>query len=336
MTISEGLKSFYNHKQLVEQNKKLEDLNRELIEMNDAVVETMVVAIDTRDVTTSGHSKRVAGYAVKLAEAISRVDYGTYKDLHFTPEQIQELNVSALLHDIGKIGIEESILQKKYKLSEEHQRSLVYKFNYHKKCLQERELSGIISERQAKVLRHMNEYLNFIIEMCKKNFITVEEENKIIAISKIEFVDTDNEVKTILNDFEVESLTIKRGNLTKKERKIINTHVEHTYDILKRIPWSKPFKLVPEIASCHHERVNGTGYCKGLKGEEILVQSRILALIDIFEALTALDRPYKPPMPIDKALQIINEEVELGHLDRDIFQVFVREKIYDLYKSDLN
>lgn len=334
LTISEALKSFYNHKQLVGQNKKLENLNRELIEMNDAVVETMVTAIDTRDVTTAGHSKRVAGYAVKLAEALSRVDYGAYKDLNFTPEQIQELNVAALLHDIGKIGIEESILQKKYRLTDEQQRSLIYKFNYHRKCLQVKELSGEISKSQLKVLKNMDEYLKFVLEMCKKSYITDEEEKKILEIAKIEYIDADNEVKMILNDFEVESLTIKKGNLTDKERKIINTHVEHTYDILKKVPWSNAFKQVPEIASCHHERINGTGYYKGLKGDEISVQSKILALIDIFEALTAFDRPYKPPVSIEKALEIISEEVELEHIDRDIFQVFLKEKIYNLYGND--
>lgn len=332
LTISEALKSFYSQKQLVEQNKKLESLNKELVEMNDAVVGTIMAAIDRRDVTTAGHSKRVAEYAVKLAEAISRVDYGVYKDLHFTPEQIQELNVAALLHDIGKIGIKERILQKRYRLNKEHQNILTYKFNYLKKCLRLKEMSREISEDELVILGKIDEYLSFILQMCKREYITSEEEEKVIKISQIEYVDIDNEVKFLLDDFEVDNLTVKRGNLTEKERKIVNTHVDHTYAILKKIPWSKNFKLVPEIASCHHERINGTGY-RGLTGEQILVQSKILALIDIFEALTALDRPYKSPMPIEKALSIINEEVEKGNIDRDIFNVFVRENIHDIYKE---
>lgn len=335
LTINEAVKSFYIDKKLEEQNKKLEAANKELIQLTNAVVETMVAALDTRDTTTAGHSKRLAGYAVKLAETLNLVEYGSYKDFKFTEDQIQELYYAALLHDIGKIGIKESILQKKYRLVEEHQNEIRYRFSYYKKYLEMKRLLGEIDESEVEVLKDIDGYCDFVLMISRRAYITDEEAAKIRRISEIDYVDIDNVSKKLLKDFEVEGLTIKKGNLTQTERDIINTHVDHTYNILKVIPWTKNLENVPGIASNHHERVNGTGYSKGLKADEIIVQAKILAILDIFEALTALDRPYKPPMQIDKALEIIREEVDLGHLDREICEVFVNEKVYDLYKTEL-
>ena len=135
---------------------------------------------------------------------------------------------------------------------------------------------------------------------------------------------------------EYENLIIKRGNLTEKERNEINSHVGHSYKILKDIKWTKDLKSVPHIASAHHEKLDGTGYPLGLKEDEISVQARILAILDIFEALTARDRPYKPPMSVEKAISIIQKEVEDNHLDKELFEIFMQEKIYELYKEELD
>lgn len=328
LTINEALKSYNLERQIEIQNNKLEKHNQELILFTDAIVETMIAAIDTRDTTTAGHSKRLAEYAVKLAQAINDVDYGKYKDFKFTDEQIKELYYAALLHDIGKIGVKESILQKEFRLSREKQNEIKFRFEYLKKCLEIKKLNGNISVEEINILDSLKDSLKFVIKISRQVNILKEEEDRIRKIAKIEYIDEENLKCKLLSDFEVENLTISKGNLTEDEREIINSHVEHTYNILKKIPWTKGLEAVPQIAASHHERLDGTGYHLRIKGDELIVQTRILSILDVFEALTALDRPYKPPMSVEKALKIIEEEVEMGKFDKDIYEIFVKEKIY--------
>ena len=140
----------------------------------------------------------------------------------------------------------------------------------------------------------------------------------------------------MLDKFEYENLSIKRGNLTASERKEIELHVVHTWNILNGIKWNKSLKDVPLIAGSHHEKMNGKGYPKGLKGDEIPIQARILAILDIFEALTARDRPYKKPMSVERAIEILGKEVENNNLDKELFEIFMNEKIFELYKEELD
>lgn len=187
MTIREAVQSFHKDRLLEEQKEKLELYNKELIELMDAVVETMVAALDTRDTTTAGHSKRLAGYAVKMAEKVNAADYGLYKDFKFSDEQIKELYYAALLHDIGKIGIKEGILLKQFRLSEEKQKEIEYRLNYHKKCLELKKISIGLHEQENEMLLNLNSYIEFIMDMSKRGYITDEEENKINIIAQIEF-----------------------------------------------------------------------------------------------------------------------------------------------------
>lgn len=323
LTITEGLKSYTMKKQLEIQNKRLESYNNELIIFTEAMVEAMVAAIDTRDTTTAGHSKRLAEYAVNLAEAINNVDYGKYKDFKFTKEKIKELYYAALLHDIGKIGVKESILQKEFRLSKENQNEIKFRFAYFKKCLELKYFKGDISVEELEIVNSLDENCKFVMEISKRSYISKEEEERIRNIAEIHCIDEDNLDSKLLCEFEVENLTIHRGNITDMEREVINSHVQHTYDILKKIPWTKDLEGVPEIAASHHERLDGTGYNKGIKGEELTIQTRILNILDVFESLTALDRPYKPPMSIEKASKIIEEEIKMGKFDKEIFDIFI-------------
>jgi HD-GYP domain-containing protein (c-di-GMP phosphodiesterase class II) len=172
--------------------------------------------------------------------------------------------------------------------------------------------------------------LSFIIEISRRGYILKEETEHIKSIAEIKYFDEENNSTSLLNEFEVESLTIPKGNLTNAERKDINLHPIHTYNILKMIHWTRDLENVPLIAANHHERLDGSGYCKGLKGEEISIQTRILSILDVFEALTAIDRPYKTPLSIESTLKVIEEDVNDGKFDKDLYEVFINEKVYEI------
>ncbi|NLK63043.1 MAG: GAF domain-containing protein [Fusobacteria bacterium] len=308
---------------LLERTKLYENIET----LFNSFVETMVATIDARDLTTSGHSRRLAGYALGFAKAINRIDYGKYKDFKFTKEEIKELYFASLLHDVGKIGVKEEVLVKKNRLSDDRISIIGYKFNIHKNNLKEK---GEID------LKKYDEMYQFLVEINKKGFITNEEEAQIKDIATIEFIDIDGDKKNIVDEFELSNLTIKKGNLTDNEKDEMNSHALQSYEILKKINWIDSLKNVPMIAACHHEKINGSGYPWGKIDEDIPIQSKIITILDIYEALTARDRPYKPPMPIEKALQILEFEVKANTLDKDLYDIFINEKIYEMYKEELD
>lgn len=317
---------------LMERTKLYNDIN----DLLESFIETMVNTLDARDTTTSGHSKRLGGYAIKFAEVINKVDYGRYKDLVFSHEEIKELYYASLLHDVGKIGISEGVLLKRNKLSKDRMDTIRYRFSYLKKNLELRSVLQNLDDEDIQILENVDDYYEFINKLNIKNFALDEEIGRINLIASVEFLDLDGNIANLLNEFEVENLTIRRGNLTDEERYQMNLHVTSSLDILKGIKWTKDLKKVPEIAGAHHEKIDGSGYPEGKKGEQLLVQSKILAILDIFEALTAQDRPYKPAMPVAKAVGIIEEERDVGHLDADLVEIFVKERLYELYEDELN
>lgn len=317
---------------LLERTKLYNDIN----DLLESFIETMVNTLDARDTTTSGHSKRLGGYAIKFAEVINRVDYGKYKDMFFLKEDIKELYYASLLHDVGKIGIAEGILLKRNKLTEDRMETIRYRFSYLKKNLELRSVLQNLDDEELQILENIDGYFEFVNNINIKNYATEEEIGKINLIASIEFLDLDSNISNLLNEFEIENLTIRCGNLTDDERYQMNIHASSSFEILKGIKWTKDLNLVPEIAGNHHEKIDGSGYPAGKKGEELLIQSKMLAVLDIFEALTAQDRPYKPAMSVSKAVSILEEEVRFNHLDADLVEIFVKEKLYELYKDELN
>jgi hypothetical protein len=160
------------------------------------------------------------------------------------------------------------------------------------------------------------------------------DDKKILAeIVAERFVDVDGEEKPLLTAYEYENLAIERGNLTINERRAIEQHIVDTWEILRRIPWPRDFRRVANIAACHHEKINGSGYPWKLKGDEVPLGGQILAIVDIFEALTAKDRPYKPAIPIDKAVQIVQEEVNKGALNAKLWNLFLEKRLFDLFSD---
>jgi len=310
---------------LLERSKLMEDIEK----LFDAFVESMVTTIEKRDPTTSGHSIRVARYIGKFAEAVNRTDYGKYKDLTFSEADIKELYYAGLLHDVGKIGVSESVLLKRDRLTPEELEVILYRIAYLKKELELKQVKGEIMPDEADLLGNLDEYARFISSINTKGFVTDEEQEKIRNVSSVQFTDINGMPGPLLTEHEVRNLTIKRGNLTEDERNQMNQHAAYTYQILKDIPWTKDLQEIPTIAAAHHEKLNGTGYPYRLTEERIPPQSKMLAIIDIFEALTAVDRPYKPAIPADKALKIIEEEVSRNSLDKDLYEIFLKEELYN-------
>ncbi|QZY55248.1 HD domain-containing phosphohydrolase [Crassaminicella profunda] len=304
-------------------------LYQEIKNLFETFIESMVATIDQRDPTTAGHSIRVAKYAAIFAKAVNQTTYGKYKNLYFSQKEIHQIYYAGLLHDIGKIGVKEAILLKRTKLSESELEILKYRFYYYKKELEYKKLSHIISEEEKQIFDEIDQYYIFICNLNTKGFITNDEIKILEKISSITFKDIDGKIKNLLNQSEYNQLTVKRGNLTKEQRVMMEYHPSYTYEILKSISWGKDLEKVPLIAAAHHEKLDGSGYPKGLKEDEILIPSKILAIVDIFEALTAKDRPYKKALPLDKTLKILQKEAKQHHLDKDLLEIFIHKKIYE-------
>lgn len=296
----------------------------------DKLIEVIISTIEKRDPVTSGHSVRVAIYAVKLAKAINKVNYGKYKNTFFSDGEMKELYYAAILHDLGKIGISENILTKKNKLSSINMELIRYRFSYIKSNLTLKKVEGTINFKEDEVLNNIDEYYKFLDNINLKQHIEREEIDSIKKIYNKEFLDPVGEKKHLITENELENIIVLRGNLSKKERKIINMHPVYTYEILKTIPWIESLKRIPKIALQHHEKLDGSGYPNRLKESSILIPARIITIADMYEALTSIDRPYKRSFSADKALEIIKEEVSLGKLDKDLFDIFLNEEIYNV------
>lgn len=324
-------------KEIQQAYEKLAEQERiiEFGRLTKSFVESLVNTIDIRDTTTAGHSNRIAGYSVALAKAIND-DETIYKHIHLSKDEIRELHYAALLHDIGKLGIRENILIKSKRLNKHQIIKIKYKFMYIEASLKLKEFSSNLSPKEELVLKNISEYFKFIESIVSKNYITKETINKIHHIGSMTLsLPTGNE-ESLLTPLEVEALSVEKGNLTKAEYQIIQKHAQKTYDYLKNIPWLKQLENVPSLAASHHERMDGSGYPKGLKAEEIEIRSRILSIIDVFEALTASNRPYREPVSIEKALDIIKAEGKAYKLDPKLIKFFIQKGIPYLYSRELS
>ncbi|HOO56790.1 MAG TPA: HD domain-containing phosphohydrolase [bacterium] len=308
-------------------------LYKEVADLLNALVRYSASAIDERDPATAGHSRRVAMYAIATARAMDC----------FTDDELMELEYSAWLHDIGKIGIREQILVKKYKLYPGELERIAERFEtikMQKMLAAEKTRNKLVKKNAArsefeelelelkKDLESIENDFRFIEKINKPGFMPQEDSMRLDEISNKTYTNSKGGRKKYLTAYEVKQLHVQKGNLTDKERLDMNTHVDSTFKILSQIPFPKRMKRVPYFASCHHEKLDGSGYPNNLSGKEIPLQGRILALVDIYDALTAQDRPYKPAIPVDKALSILDEEVRLGHLDKKVYDVFLSNKIY--------
>jgi HD-GYP domain-containing protein (c-di-GMP phosphodiesterase class II) len=325
------------------ENARLYDEIRVLF---DGFVEASVIAIEARDQTTSGHSRRVATMSVGLAQKVDGVSSGPFADVHFTPTQIQQIEYAGVLHDFGKVGVREKVLVKAKKLYEDDLRAIKLRFAFIKKSLEaehaERKLRVAMelsrtdlptrfAQFDAELGRRMDEVDEALAFVNRINEPTVLDQGgfgRLVEISQLVYLASDGQLRPYLEPHEVAALQVRRGSLTDIERVEIESHVVHTATFLRKIPWGRRYADVPRIAAAHHEYMNGSGYPAHLAATDIPIESRIMTIADIFDALTASDRPYKKAVPVDRALGIIESEVKAGKCDSDLFRVFVEGEVY--------
>jgi len=318
----------------------------EVTDLFEGFVQASVKAIEQRDPTTSGHSQRVADLTLGLAEAVDRTDSGRYREQTFRPDDLIQIKYAALLHDFGKVGVREHVLVKAKKLYE-HQRELIAqrfafikrgfeveglrrKVDYLAAATREQVAAQLaaVDDQTVETVRELDELIGFILTANEPTVLEQGGFERIVDIAARRYRDGDGHLQPYLNDDEVKALQILRGSLTDAERDEINSHVQYTYWFLKEIPWGRAFRNVPDIAGDHHEKLDGSGYPRGRKGDEISVPTRMMTISDIYDALTARDRPYKKAIPAERALDIIGSEVKRGLLDTDLFDIFVGAKIW--------
>lgn len=314
----------------------------------DGFVTAAVHAIEQRDPTTFGHSERVAAMSVGLAEAVARAGAGPYRGLTFAPSELRELRYAGLLHDFGKVGVREKVLIKQKKLYQGQLDLIRHRFAF---LLQqadlefERERANYLAEnggrmhdvtllRLETVRRHRRDELNrFLDAILRANEPTVLPSGtfeELQAIGARLYTDHDGAERPLLREDELRFLMVRRGNLDEEERREIESHVTHTFAFLRQIPWTRELRRIPEIAYAHHEKLNGTGYPRRITGTDIPVQARIMTITDIFDALTATDRPYKRAVPVDRALDILHMEAAEGMLDPALLETFTEARVWDL------
>ncbi|OHD66325.1 MAG: hypothetical protein A2176_07510 [Spirochaetes bacterium RBG_13_51_14] len=338
----------------IENNRMITQIKNQFEEF----VKASVSAIESRDPATSGHSFRVADICKAMAFAVNEENEGYLKDFHFTETQIKELELAALLHDFGKVYIDLSVFKKSKKLYPKDFENLCLRLNYLYRFLElqyssrEAELMKSMNngEETARIFTELasekNQMLTRIVEirdrLCQMNEPAVVDEdleetlNRISAeMDEIECLTVEGGRMCIISQADLLNLSIRRGSLNPIERSEIESHVMHTYCFVSKIPWPPEYKNIPEIALRHHEKIDGTGYPDGLSGREsTMLQSRIMAIADIYDALVAGDRPYKKAVPMDRVLEILKEEADRGVLDGDLVDLFVRRKIYQKIDRD--
>lgn len=307
---------------LIERSKLYDEIQT----LFESFIETMVGTIDQRDPITAGHSIRVAKYALAFAKCINTVNEGIYKDLYFNENQLKEIYYAGLLHDIGKIGVREYVLLKRNKLSDSELNALHYKFYYNKQTLL---LKKDLSTLEEDFLNNFDRYLELVNDSNKRGFLPEDMREDLLKLKEINMIDFDGIKKPLLSEHEYTNLSVIRGNLTNEERLSIQEHARFTEEIVKQIPWGENLNNVPRLAADHHEKLNGFGYPNGFKEDKIPPGARIMAIVDIFDALTAKDRPYKPAMPIDKTLSILKGDAERNALDKDLVEIFIAKRPFE-------
>lgn len=323
----------------MENNRMLLQIERQFEEF----VKASVTAIESRDPATSGHSFRVAAMCVKTAELVNSSGNPAFGDQKFSDTKLKELEFAALLHDFGKVYIDPAIFVKAKKLFPKDFEYLMMRLNFLYRSLElcyirnvtpPLELSALFDEKLKKIEAVMKKVTVLNEPVIKPDDMDRDIDDILSLKQELQCEDLGGSTIPILEDSEITNLRIKRGTLNAEERKIIESHVVHTYNFVSKIPWPEEYRNIPEIALGHHEKMDGTGYPNRIKGvENISLQSRIMAIVDIFDALSAADRPYKKAVPKEKIFDILREEAATGKLDGDIVELFITGRAWELNTS---
>lgn len=300
---------------------------KQLEDQFEGMVRASVDAIDSKDPATSGHSFRVAKMGVRFLHCLNDLKDGVFKDSNFSPLEVKQMEYAALLHDYGKVYIDNDIFLKAKKLFPKDFELLKLRLD-----LIYQSLLTQNDEESMKKAHEVSKIRKLVVELNEPGIFHKDTEGIIDSIisfrDEFEIYDGDNRKIPLITDEEVRNLQIGRGTLNSDERREIESHVTYTYNFLRSIPWPRELARIPEIAGGHHEMLDGTGYPKGLTADDLTVESRILAILDIFDALSASDRPYKAAVPFEKTYEIITGEAHKGRLDLSLVKIFFDYKIY--------
>ena len=326
----------------IENNRLYESIQN----LFEGFVKASVVAIEARDPTTSGHSFRVADLTVGLAEAVERCDTPPYRDMTFTRAEMKEIRYASLLHDFGKVGVREDVLVKAKKLYPQQLEVLRQRFDFVRKEVQQqhtqRKLAYILEkgreeflakqgefdQEMAGQLRELDDYLKFVLQCNEPTVLPEGNFQRLVDLAAHRYQDWEGQERTLITPQEVGMLSIPKGSLDEQERLQIESHVVHTFNFLKQIPWTKEIKNIPLIARAHHEKLTGGGYPYKLTEVQIPFQSKMMTVSDIYDALSASDRPYKKAVPTERALDILGMEANQHLIDADLLRLFIEAGIY--------
>ena len=322
-------------------------LHQEIEQLFEGFVRASVVAIESRDPTTAGHSGRVARLSVGLADALPRAESaaGKWRGAQLSNDERQELRYAALLHDFGKVGVRENVLVKANKLEPDELEILRGRFETllaQEELNAERRKVQVLLEKpkKAKALmaeidgqldarrRELTGMFEFVLSCNRPTILPEGTFDRLGDIARLTYESPiSREMRPFLREDEVVKLSIRKGSLTETERREIESHVTHTFRFLQQIPWTRTLKRVPDIAYGHHEKLTGGGYPRSLKEPQISLPTRMMTISDIYDALTASDRPYKRAVPKEKAYDILGDEAKRGEVDGDLLRVFIQADV---------
>ena len=329
------------------------NLIKDLEVLFESFIKLIASAIDAKSPYTGGHCSRVPEITMMRAESVNDINEGPFAGIQFTDKEMYELKIAAWLHDCGKVATPEAVVDKGTKLETIYDRihTVATRFEvlkrdeeikYLKKQLKIQKDDSLIENEKKEALKKARSLYLKRIKQQEADKLFIEESNvggefmsqdrkdRVNKIASYRWKDNGSP-KPFFSEDEVYNLCISRGTLTPEERKIINDHIVVTIDMLEQLPYPKHLRNVPEFAGGHHEKLDGTGYPKGLNHSEMSVQAKIMAIADIFEALTARDRPYKKGKTLSQAMRILGFMKNDAHIDTELFEVFVKEKIYLKY-----
>jgi HD-GYP domain-containing protein (c-di-GMP phosphodiesterase class II) len=312
----------------------------------DGFVQASVTAIEQRDPSTAGHSGRVETLTASLASAVTKIAVGKYRDVYLSDDQLKELRYACLLHDFGKVGVREHILIKAKKLMPGQLEVIQSRFEFVERSVQVKyateKLEALRSgnagpavlaeiDRQLEEdLVQLDKWVQGIVAANEPTVLPEDKASMLGILSQQTYFDMAGRPHPMLDPQEFRFLSIRKGTLDPQERLEMESHVTHSFHFLSKIPWTPLMRGVPEIAYGHHEKLDGTGYPRGLSGDQIPIQARMMTISDIYDALTAQDRPYKRAVPTTAALDILKNEAGQGKLDADLLDVFIANRIYDV------
>ncbi|MCC2606035.1 HD domain-containing phosphohydrolase [Planctobacterium marinum] len=322
--------------------------NRQLIDSMENLFQSftrlIAQAIDEKSPYTGGHCRRVPELTMMIADAVCRYSDGPLKDFDMSEEEKNELSIAGWLHDCGKIATPEYVMDKSKKLECVFDRIDMVKtrfevakrdteLSYLRKIASatESEKTLLQDALQQELQQITDDYLFVEKANTGGEFMTPDDQQRIADIGQSRIVQLNGEPQPLLSEEEIYNLQVARGTLNNEERQVINRHMDITISMLDSLPFPKHLQRVPEYAGGHHEKMDGTGYPKGLTRDQMSVPARMMAIADIFEALTASDRPYKPAKKMSECLKIMGFMCKDQHIDPDLFEIFVKEKVYQQY-----